>query len=91
MKYTIQIVGVGGQGVLLTSMVLGHVAMNCGYRVTMNEVHNMAQRRGNVFSTVRFGDDVISPLEADRCVDMIMGFEPSEAVRNRWATATHRS
>ncbi len=82
MKYTVQIVGVGGQGVLLASMVLGTAAMNSGYRVAMSEVHGMAQRGGSVLSTVRFGDDVISPLEADGCADLIMGFEPSETVRN---------
>ena len=82
MKYTIQIVGVGGQGVLLASMVLGNAAMNRGYKVAMSEVHGMAQRGGSVLSTVRFGDDVISPLEADGCADLIMGFEPTETVRN---------
>ena len=82
MKYTIQIVGVGGQGVLLASMVLGNAAMNRGYKVAMSEVHGMAQRGGSVLSTVRFGDEVISPLEADGCADLIMGFEPTETVRN---------
>lgn len=82
MKYTVQIVGVGGQGVLLASMVLGNAAMNSGYDVAMSEVHGMAQRGGSVLSTVRFGDGVISPLEADGCADLIMGFEPSETVRN---------
>ena len=44
MKYTIQIVGVGGQGVLLASMVLGNAAMKEGYKIAMSEVHGMAQR-----------------------------------------------
>ena len=82
MKYTVQIVGVGGQGVLLASMVLGNVAMNMGYKVAMSEVHGMAQRGGSVLSTLRFGDDVISPLEAVGSADLIMGFEPSETCRN---------
>lgn len=82
MKYTVQIVGVGGQGVLLASMVLGNAAMNMGYRVAMSEVHGMAQRGGSVLSTLRFGDDVISPLEAVGSADMIMGFEPAETCRN---------
>lgn len=81
MKYSIQIVGVGGQGVLLASMVLGNAAMESGYEVSMSEVHGMAQRGGSVMSTVRFGDSVISPLEASGCADLIMGFEPTEAVR----------
>lgn len=82
MKYTVQIVGVGGQGVLLASMVLGNAAMEMGYKVAMSEVHGMAQRGGSVLSTLRFGDDVISPLEATGCADMIMGFEPAETCRN---------
>ena len=47
MKYTVQIVGVGGQGVLLASMVLGNAAMEMGYKVAMSEVHGMAQRGGS--------------------------------------------
>lgn len=82
MKYTVQIVGVGGQGVLLASMVLGNAAMKSGYQVAMSEVHGMAQRGGSVLSTLRFGDGVISPLEATGNADMIMGFEPSETCRN---------
>jgi len=82
MKYTVQIVGVGGQGVLLASMVLGNAAMRSGYKVMMSEVHGMAQRGGSVLSTVRFGDDVMSPLEATGSADMILGFEPVETCRN---------
>lgn len=82
MKYTVQIVGVGGQGVLMASMVLGNAAMNSGYKAAMSEVHGMAQRGGSVLSTLRFGDDVISPLEAVGNADLIMGFEPVETVRN---------
>ena len=82
MKYTIQIVGVGGQGVLLASNVLGTAAMNAGHRVMMSEVHGMAQRGGSVLSTVRFGDEVYSPLEAEGGADLILGFEPAETVRS---------
>lgn len=81
MKYAVQIVGVGGQGVLLASMVLGNAAMNAGYKVMMSEVHGMAQRGGSVRSTVRFGDEVFSPLEETGGADMIMSFEPVETVR----------
>ena len=63
-------------------MVLGNAAMKAGYKVAMSEVHGMAQRGGSVLSTLRFGDDVISPLEALGNADMIMGFEPSETCRN---------
>ena len=82
MKYTVQIVGVGGQGVLLASMVLGNAAMAMGYDVAMSEVHGMAQRGGSVLSTVRFGDGVVSPLEAAGSANMILGFEPVETCRN---------
>lgn len=82
MKYCIQIVGVGGQGVLMASNVLGTAAMNAGHKVMMSEVHGMAQRGGSVMSTVRFGDSVYSPLEADGGADFIMGFEPAETVRS---------
>ena len=82
MKYSVQIVGVGGQGVLLASMVLGNAAMRAGHRVMMSEVHGMAQRGGSVTSTVRFGDEVYSPLEAAGNADLIMAFEPVEAVRS---------
>ncbi|MCL2317880.1 MAG: indolepyruvate oxidoreductase subunit beta [Methanomassiliicoccaceae archaeon] len=81
MRYTIQIVGVGGQGVLLASMVLGTAAMKAGFKVSMSEIHGMAQRGGSVISTLRMGDDVISPLEAAGGADLILGFEPVETCR----------
>ena len=82
MKYVIQIVGVGGQGVLLASMVLGNAAMNSGHNVAMSEVHGMAQRGGSVLSTLRIGDNVVSPLASEGEADMILGFEPAETCRN---------
>jgi len=82
MKYIIQIVGVGGQGVLLASMVLGNAAMNAGHHTAMSEVHGMAQRGGSVISTLRIGDNVISPLAFDGEANMILGFEPAETCRN---------
>ena len=81
MKYSVQIVGVGGQGVLLASMVLGNAAMKAGHSVMMSEVHGMAQRGGSVRSTLRFGDEVYSPLEETGGADLIMSFEPVETVR----------
>ena len=82
MKYVIQIVGVGGQGVLLASMVLGTAAMREHHNVAMSEVHGMAQRGGSVLSTLRMGDGVASPLASKGEADMILGFEPIEACRN---------
>ncbi len=81
MRYTVQIVGVGGQGVLLASIVLGTAAMRAGYQVSMSEIHGMAQRGGSVISTLRFGDEVVSPLESAGGADLIMGFEPVETCR----------
>ncbi len=82
MKYCIQIVGVGGQGVLLASMVLGNAAMEAGHEVAMSEIHGMAQRGGSVLCTLLFGDDVSSPLEANGGADLLLGFEPAETCRN---------
>lgn len=82
MKYSVQIVGVGGQGVLLASMVLGNAAMKEGHRIAMSEVHGMAQRGGSVQCTLRIGEDILSPLEALGEADLILGFEPIETVRN---------
>ena len=58
----IMIVGVGGQGTLLTSRVLGGVMMDAGYQVKMSEVHGMAQRGGSVVTFVRYGDEVFEPI-----------------------------
>ena len=82
MRYCVQIVGVGGQGVLLASTVVGNAAMRSGYKVIMSEVHGMAQRGGSVLCTVRFGDDVESPLEATGNANVILGFEPAETCRS---------
>lgn len=82
MRYVIQIVGVGGQGVLLASMVLGTAAMKEGHNVAMSEVHGMAQRGGSVLSTLRMGEGIVSPLAMKGEADMILGFEPVETCRN---------
>lgn len=81
MRYSIQIAGVGGQGVLLASMVIGTAAMEQGLEVAMSEVHGMAQRGGSVASTVRMGDKVVSPLIPRGGADLILGFEPIETYR----------
>ena len=56
------IVGVGGQGSLLASKILGHLLLNQGYDVKVSEVHGMSQRGGSVITYVRFGDKVYSPV-----------------------------
>lgn len=82
MKNTnILIVGVGGQGTLLTSRVLGSLASKMGYDVKVSEVHGMAQRGGSVVTHVRFGDRVFSPLIEEGRADILLAFEKMEALR----------
>lgn len=82
MKYGIQLVGVGGQGVLLASTVLGSAAVSEGMDAAMSEVHGMAQRGGSVQCTVRIGQDVLSPLLSQGEANVLLGFEPAETCRN---------
>lgn len=77
----ILIVGVAGQGTLLTSKVLGNLALNLGKDVKLSEVHGMAQRGGSVVTHVKFGDRVYSPLVEVGEADIIMAFEKLEALR----------
>jgi indolepyruvate ferredoxin oxidoreductase beta subunit len=79
---SVLIVGVGGQGVLLASRVLGDSAMRSGLDLVMSEVHGMAQRGGSVCSMVRFGEGVMSPLIESAGADVILGFEPAESCRS---------
>lgn len=77
----ILIVGVGGQGTLLASRVLGRLALSLGYDVKLSEVHGMAQRGGSVVTHVRFGDKVLSPVIDKKGADIILAFEKLEALR----------
>ncbi|MCX7779713.1 MAG: indolepyruvate oxidoreductase subunit beta [Negativicutes bacterium] len=77
------IVGVGGQGTLLASKVLGEAARLSGFDVKQSEVHGMAQRGGSVVTHVRFGDKVYTPLVEMGQADLIIAFEKLEALR--WA------
>ncbi|HDQ43910.1 MAG TPA: indolepyruvate oxidoreductase subunit beta [bacterium] len=79
--HNILIVGVGGQGILLASELLGAVAFEAGYDVKKSEVHGMAQRGGVVSSHVRFGEKVYSPLIPEGEADTILAFEEAEAQR----------
>jgi len=81
MTTDILIVGVGGQGTLLASRVLGKLAQSLGYDVKLSEVHGMAQRGGSVVTHVRFGDKVFSPVIDESCADIILAFEKLEALR----------
>ena len=77
----IMIVGVGGQGTLLTSRIIGKTALNCGYDVKISEVHGMAQRGGSVVTFVRFGDNVSEPVVEEGSCDVLISFERLEALR----------
>jgi len=77
----ILIVGVGGQGTLLASKVIGTAALNYGLDVKQSEVHGMAQRGGSVVTFVRFGEKVYSPLVEEGQADVILAFEKLEALR----------
>ena len=78
----IMIVGVGGQGSLLASKLLGHILVKEGYDVKVSEVHGMSQRGGSVVTYVRFGDKVYSPLVSAGEADSILSFEKLEAARH---------
>ncbi len=75
------IVGVGGQGSLLASKLLGRLLVDEGYDVKVSEVHGMSQRGGSVVTYVRFGDKVYSPVIEDGEADYIVSFEKLEAAR----------
>lgn len=77
----IMIVGVGGQGSLLASKMLGHLLLHAGYDVKVSEVHGMSQRGGSVVTYVRFGDKVYSPIIDKGEADYIVSFELLEAAR----------
>ncbi len=77
----ILIVGVGGQGTLLTSRILADVVVDMGYEATVSEIHGMAQRGGSVVTQVRYGEKVESPIIERGEADIILAFEKIEAAR----------
>ena len=78
----VMIVGVGGQGSLLASRVLGRLLIDAGMDVKVSEVHGMSQRGGSVVTYVRYGDRVYSPVVDFGEADFIVSFELLEAARN---------
>ncbi len=79
----VSLVGVGGQGILLTSDILAKTATLAGLDVKKSEIHGMAQRGGSVISQVRFGEKVYSPIISDGTSDLLVSFERLEALRWR--------
>jgi indolepyruvate ferredoxin oxidoreductase beta subunit len=80
-KMNIMVVGVGGQGTLLTSRIIGKTALEAGYDVKLSEVHGMAQRGGSVVTFVRFGKSVSEPVVEEGEADVLIAFERLEALR----------
>lgn len=81
MNKTLLLVGVGGQGIILTSKILSEGLMQRGYDVKMSEIHGMAQRGGSVTTQIKFGEKVYSPTCGTGEADILVAFEKSEAVR----------
>ena len=81
MTKKIMIVGVGGQGTLLASRVLGNTVIGEGYDVKVSEVHGMSQRGGSVVTYVKYGEKVYSPIIGEGEADVILAFELLEAYR----------
>ncbi len=81
MTKNIMIVGVGGQGTLLASRILGNTVIGEGYDVKISEVHGMSQRGGSVVTYVKYGDKVYSPIIDEGEADIILAFELLEAYR----------
>ena len=81
MTKNIMIVGVGGQGTLLTSRILGGITLDAGYDVKLSEVHGMAQRGGSVVTFVRYGEKVAEPIVEQGQADVLIAFEKLEALR----------
>lgn len=82
MNKDILLCGVGGQGTVLASKLIAAAAMSCGETVHSAETIGMAQRGGAVTSHVRIGEKAYSPLIPEESADVILAFEPAEAVRN---------
>ncbi len=81
MNKAIMIVGVGGQGTLLASRILGSALLSKGYDVKVSEVHGMSQRGGSVVTYVKYGEKVYSPVVGEGEADLILAFEQLEAAR----------
>ena len=78
---SIMLVGVGGQGTLLASRILGNTLLSQGYDVKVSEVHGMSQRGGSVVTYIKYGEEVFSPVIEKGEADIIISFEELEAAR----------
>ena len=80
MAYNIYICGIGGQGIIKTSIVIGETALSKDMNVVMSEIHGMSQRGGVVSTELKIGEDQ-SPIIQEGGADLILSFEPVEALR----------
>ncbi len=80
-RYDIMVTGVGGQGIIFISEVIGEAALQEGLNTRVAEVHGMAQRGGSVTCNVRIGDKVYSPMVMEGSADLVIALEPLEALR----------
>lgn len=79
-SYNIYVCGVGGQGIIKTSVIIGEAAMDEGYEVVLSEIHGMSQRGGVVSTELKIGNNKSSIIEQTKS-DVVLGFEPIESVR----------
>jgi indolepyruvate ferredoxin oxidoreductase beta subunit len=80
-NYSLMIAGVGGQGTVLAAHIVAEVALEGGYKVKVAESYGGAMRGGDVYSLVRFGEAIESPMITEDSLDVLVGFEPIEALR----------
>lgn len=88
MAYNIYICGIGGQGIIKTSIVIGEAAVEDGLNVVMSEIHGMSQRGGVVSTELKIGDDQSSIIQ-EGTADILLAFEPVEALRALTKTNRH--
>ena len=80
MAYNIYICGIGGQGIIKTSIVIGETGLKSNQNVVMSEIHGMSQRGGVVSTELKIGEDK-SPIIPKGAADLVLAFEPVEAIR----------
>jgi indolepyruvate ferredoxin oxidoreductase beta subunit len=91
MTYNVLLTGVGGEGVLLTSVIIARAAVNEGHEVRGTQFHGLAQRGGSIPTQVRFGKEVYSPMIPRGQADLILGLEPIEAARGCYYASRERT
>jgi len=79
--HNVLFVGVGGQGIVLASDIMAHAAVLAGFDAKKSEIHGMSQRGGSVFSHVRFGEKVYSPMITEGSADILVSLEEMETLR----------